>query len=182
MIMAGAVLGVATVGMLRVAQTVVGVVHILFLGMDNFAPIRASQIFQRRGSEALHHYLKNLTWKGGGAVLLLLLLINVNATKITQLMYGTEYPDLGPVMLAVSIIYIGSLLNAVLGVWALAIEATEAVFVSLGGATAFAVLAAYPFVVFGGLAGALSGIFLVEFIRLCILFTALSRKGSAMAK
>jgi O-antigen/teichoic acid export membrane protein len=182
MMMTGAVLGVATVGMLRAAQTVVGVVHILLLGMDNFAPIHASQVFQRRGSEALYHYLKNLTWKGASAVLLLLLIINVNATKITQLMYGTDYPDLGPLMLAVSIIYIGPLLSVVLGVWALAIEATEVVFVSLAASTAVAVLVAYPFVVFGGVAGTLSGIFLVEFIRVCILFTALRRKASAVGK
>jgi O-antigen/teichoic acid export membrane protein len=181
-IMAGAVLGAATVGMLRAAQAIVGVVHILYLGMENFATIHAAQAFHRQGSGALHHYLKSLTWKAGSAVLLLLVLINVNATSITRLMFGADYPELGPLLLAFSIIYFVALLNIILGVWALAIESTKVVFVSLATMTAVTVVAAYPLVVFGGVAGALTGSFLVAFIRAGILFTALSRKASAAAR
>jgi O-antigen/teichoic acid export membrane protein len=182
MIMAGAVLGAATVGTLRAAQAVVGVLHILLIGMENFAPIQASQVFHRLGSEALHHYLKRLTWKGGTVVLLLLLLINVNGTTITQLMYGTAYPGLGPLLLGFSIVYIGPLLNAVLQFWALAIESTEVVFASLVVATAVTALTAYPFVAFGGAIGVLAGVFVVDLLRGGIMFTVLSRKASPVAR
>jgi O-antigen/teichoic acid export membrane protein len=181
-ILAGAVLGAATVGMLRAAQAIVGVVHILYLGMDNFAPIHAAQVFHRQGSGALRHYLKSLTWKAGSAVVLLLVLVNVNATSITRLMFGADYPELGPLLLAFSIIYFVTLLNVILGVWALAIESTKVVFVSLAAMTAVTVVAAYPFVVFGGVAGALTGSFLVVFIRAGILFTALSRNAWVAAR
>ena len=176
-IIAGGVLGAATVGMLRAAMAVVGVVHIVYLGMENFAPIRAAQVFHRHGGRALRHYLKSLTWKVGGAVLLLLLIINLNATSIIRLMFGTNYPELSPLLLAFSIIYFVSLLNVILGVWALAIESTRMVFISLAAMTAVTAVAAYPLVVFGGVAGALTGAFLVEFIGACILFTGLRRTG-----
>lgn len=180
-IMAGGVLGAATVGMLRAAMAVVGIVHIVYLGMENFAPIHAAQVFHRQGSRALRRYLKGLTWKAGSAVLLLLLIINLNATSITRLMFGTDYTELGPFLLAFSMIYFVALLNVILGVWALAIESTRVVFVSLAAMTAVTLVAAYPFVVFAGVAGALSGAFLIEFTRGGILFTALSRRASAAA-
>jgi O-antigen/teichoic acid export membrane protein len=182
MIMAGAVLGAATVGMLRAAQAVVGVLHILLIGMENFAPIQASQVFHRLGSEALHHYLKRLTWQGGSVVLLLLLLINVNGTTITQLMYGTAYPELSLFVLGFSILYIGPLLNAVLQFWALAIESTEVVFASLLVATTVTALTAYPFVAFGGVIGVFAGVFVVDFLRGGIMFTVLSRKTSPVTR
>jgi len=182
MITAGAVLGAATVGMLRAAQAVVGVLHILLIGMENFAPIHASQIFHRLGSEALHHYLKRLTWKGGTVVLLLLLLINVNGTTITQLMYGTAYPELSLFLWGFSILYIGPLLNAVLQFWALAIESTEVVFASLLVATTVTALTAYPLVAFGGVIGVFAGVFVVEFLRGGIMFTVLNRKASPVTR
>jgi O-antigen/teichoic acid export membrane protein len=180
-IIAGGVLGAATVGMLRAAMAVVGVVHIVFLGMENFAPIHAAQVFHRQGSGPLRRYIKSLTWRAGSAVLLLLLIINLNATSITRLMFGTDYLELGPLLLGFSIIYFVALLNVILGIWALAIEWTRIVFVSLVAMTAVTLVAAYPFVVFGGVAGALSGAFLVELIRGGIQFTALSQRASGAA-
>ena len=178
-IIAGGVLGAAVVGMMRAAMAVVGVVHIVYLGMENFAPIQAAQIFHRHGCGPLHRYIKSLTWKAGGAVLLLLLIINLNATSITWLMFGADYPELSPLLLGFSVIYFVALLNVILGIWALAIEWTRIIFISLVTMTAVTFVTAYPFVVFGGVAGALSGAFLVELIRGCIQFTALCRRASA---
>jgi O-antigen/teichoic acid export membrane protein len=181
MIMAGAVLGAATVGMLRAAQAVVGVLHILLIGMENFVPIHASQVFYRRGSRALYHYLKRLTWKGGAAVLPLLLLINLNATNIVQLMYGIDYPDLSPLVLGWSILYIVVSLNAILQLWALAIESTQVVFASRAAATVATAMTAYPFVAFGGVAGVFAGILMVNLLLGGIMFTVFNRKASLAA-
>jgi O-antigen/teichoic acid export membrane protein len=174
-LMSGVVLGVATAGILRAAQTIFGVVHILFIAVDNFAPVHASEIFHRQGSAALHRYLKGLTWKLGGAFLVLLLLINVNGTAITRLLYGSDYPAMTYLLLGFSIIYSVPLLAKILHVWVLAIESTEVEFVPWVVAVAFTAVAAYPFVALGGIPGVFSGTFLVDAIWAAMTFQALGR-------
>jgi O-antigen/teichoic acid export membrane protein len=174
-LMAGVVLGAATVGVLRAAQTIVGVFNILLIAIDNFAPARASEILHRQGSVALHRYLKGLTWQLGSVLLLLMLLINVNPTAITRLVYGNQYPTMSYLVLGFSIIYLVPLLAKILHVWALAAEATDVEFVSWLVAVAVTAVTVYPFVNFGGLAGVFSGTFLVDALWAVITFCALRR-------
>jgi O-antigen/teichoic acid export membrane protein len=176
---AGIILGASAVGLLRAAQAIVGVVHIIYMGMTNFAPRHASQVLHQQGIEALFHYLKGLTWKIGSILLLLLVLINVNAKNFSRLMYGTGYPDLRYLLLGLSAVYFVPLVSDILGVWALAIESTEVVFISRAVTTAFAAVAAYPLVAFGRLLGVLAGFLLVELIRAGIMLTVLRRKAPA---
>jgi O-antigen/teichoic acid export membrane protein len=174
---AGVVLGAATVGVLRAAQTIVfGVVQILLIAMDNFAPTQASEIFHRQGRAALSRYLKGLTWKCGSIVLLLLLLIDANAASIARLAYGSQYPAVGYLLLGFSAVNILPLLAKILHVWALAIESTEIEFVSWAAAAAFTAVAAYPFVAFGGIIGVFAGLFVIDVIWTAMMFSRLLNK------
>jgi len=176
MMMTGAVLGVATVGMLRAAQTVVGVVHILLLGMDNFASdSRIASLSATRQRSALSLSQKPYVegcQRGSAA-----------ASDHKRERDENNSVDVRHRLSRSGPSHVGSqhhlhwaLLSVVLGVWALAIEATEVVFVSLAASTAVAVLVAYPFVVFGGVAGTLSAL-LGRVYPLCILFTASQTKS-----
>ena len=178
-IAAGAMLGTVVVGTLRAAQAIVGVVHILLMGMDNFAPAQASAIFHQQGGAALRRYLWSLTWKISMLVLPLFLLIYLNSGEIGRLMYGVEYHQLDLFLLGFSVCYFVALLNAILGVWALAIESTKAVFISLVAATMFTALAAYPLALLVGTGGVIVGFLLVEFIRCMVLFNALTRNSGS---
>ena len=173
---AGFVLGAATVGLLRAAQAVVGVVHLMLMGMDNFAPAQASRVFHQQGGAALRHYMKTLTWRISILVLVLFLLINMNSRTISQLMYGKELPQLGILLLGFSGAYFLAVLNAILGVWALAIELTQIVFIALIAATGFTAVAAYPMVFFGGAAGVIGGALLAELTRTVIFFRRSAEK------
>lgn len=177
LLMAGAVLGAATVGVLRAAQTIFGVIDVLVFALDNFMPAHASEIFHRQGSIALHRHLKSLTWKLWSIIVLpLLLLINVNAGIITRLAYGSKYPEMNYLLLGFSIIYLVPVPAKVLHVWALAIESTEVEFIPWIIAVAFTLVTAYPFVVFGGVFGVFSGIFLVSLIWTIATFSKLRKK------
>jgi O-antigen/teichoic acid export membrane protein len=160
-LVAGAVLGAATVGILRAALTILGVIDVLLIALDNFAPAQASEIFHRQGSLALHQYLKGLTWRLGSIILVLLLLIDTNATHIIRLIYGNKYPAMNYLLLGFSLTYLVPLLSKILHVWALAIEATEVEFVPWVMAAVFTMATAYPFVAFGGIFGVVAGTFLV---------------------
>jgi O-antigen/teichoic acid export membrane protein len=177
LITAGVLLGAATVGMLRAASAIVGVIHIIVMGMDNFAPAQASRIFHQHGSAALRQYLGILTWKISGLVLTIFLLMYLNAGTISRLMYGAEDPQLGLLLFGFSLCYLGVVLNKILGVWALAIESTEVVFISFAAATVFTAVVAYPLVFFGGVAGVIAGAFLSECIQGVILFATLRNKN-----
>jgi O-antigen/teichoic acid export membrane protein len=175
-LVAGAVLGTATVGVLRAALTILGVIDVLLIALDNFAPAQASEIFHRQGRLALHQYLKGLTWKLGSIALLLLLLINANATNITRLVYGTKYPAMNYLLLAFSVTYLTPLLAKILHIWALAIEATEVEFIPWVVAVACTAATAYPFVAFGGIFGVVAGTFLVGAIWTAATFGRLLKR------
>src|SRR5579884_2643726 len=175
-LVAGVVLGAATVGVLRAAQTIFGVVQILLIAIDNFAPAQASEIFHRQGRAALHQYLKRLTWKLGGIILPLLLLIDVNAASIARFVYGSQYPAMSYLLLGFSAVNLLPLPAKILRVWALAIEATEVEFISWTVAVAFTAAVAYPLVAFGGTVGVFLGLFLVDAIWTVTMFSRLLKK------
>ena len=54
---AGAMLGASAVGALRAAQNLMGVTHILFMGLENVVPIQAARHFHDGGKKALVEYL-----------------------------------------------------------------------------------------------------------------------------
>jgi len=145
----------------------------MYMGMTNFAPIRASQLYHREGSGSVRRYLETLAWKFGTLLLLLFLLINLNAASITRSIYGNDYPDLGNLLLGFSIIYAVPLVSDILGFWALAVEATNVIFASLAAMTGFAVVSAYPLVAIGGTSGVLLGFFLAELVRAVVLIVAI---------
>ena len=65
LVAAGVLLGAGAVGALRAAQTLLGVTHILFQGLENIVPVQAAQRYHEDGLRALLRYLRR-----SGALLL----------------------------------------------------------------------------------------------------------------
>ena len=54
-VVAGGVLGSAAVGAIRLAQNIVGVLHVLFAAMENIIPVRAAELLNNTGKKAMLH-------------------------------------------------------------------------------------------------------------------------------
>lgn len=66
---AGALLGSAAVGALKVAHSLVGVLGVLLLTLENFVPLDAARALAHEGTIGLHRYLRGVLARGGLLIL-----------------------------------------------------------------------------------------------------------------
>jgi O-antigen/teichoic acid export membrane protein len=121
---AGAIIGAAAVGTLRAAQNVMAVTHVLFLGLGNFLPVRASEVYTEGGIVRLKKFL----WKASvfviSTTLVFASIVCVFADEILTLLYGSTYGDYGWVLIGYALIYVLVALGTVIPIGLLALERT----------------------------------------------------------
>jgi len=165
MLVAGAVLGAATAGAMNAAKTILGVVNILLLALDNFAPSQASRALVLAGHEAFRTYLRRLAIGVAALTTGVVILLNLDPGYLIHLVFGSQYNGLGylvPWYSAACFIYS---MSAVLVIRAAALERTKAIFVSYASAAVVAIVFAYPLARFGGVIGILAGAVFTEIVR-----------------
>jgi O-antigen/teichoic acid export membrane protein len=102
-------------------------------------------------------------------------ILNIAPEYVVHLLYGEQYEGLGQLvrlLCAPAAVY-G--IGAVLVIWAAAVEQTRLIFWSYAIATPFSVIAAFPLTHYGGVAGLVLCLFLVESIRVILLLVPLVR-------
>jgi O-antigen/teichoic acid export membrane protein len=175
LVMSGLALGAAATGTLRAGLSITGVLHILLLALDNFAPVRAARALHLGGPAELRRYLARLAVLTGVLTTATVTLINIAPGYVVHLLYGDQYEgidDLVRWLCAPLAVYA---IGTVLVIWAAAIEQTQVIFVSYAVATGFTLAAAYPLTVYGGSAGIVFGMLLAEIIRVGSLLIPLLR-------
>jgi O-antigen/teichoic acid export membrane protein/peptidoglycan/xylan/chitin deacetylase (PgdA/CDA1 family) len=174
-LMSGFVLGAAATGSLRAAISVVGVVNILLLALDNFAPVQAARAVHVGGPIELHRNITRLALLTATVVVSTVALINVDPGYLVHLLYGERFASIEQVVRWLCAPASVFAISTVLVIWAGALERTRTIFVSYAAATVFTAIAAYPLTRYGGLAGVVAGSFLVETIRVIVLLVAFVR-------
>jgi len=103
---AGAMLGATAVGALKAASTLMGVTHILLMGLENVVPIRAVWHLRQGGKAALVKYLRRV------GILAELATVTVAATMAAapdfwlRLVFGNEYSGYGYVLQWFAVVYV----------------------------------------------------------------------------
>ncbi len=175
MIMSGVVLGPSATGALKVAVSITGILNILLLALDNFAPVQAARALHEGGAIALRRYVGRLALLTAVLTVAIVFVLNVAPTFLVHVLYGDQYQGVGTLvrlLCAPAAVYAAS---TVLVIWAAAMEQTRTIFISYVGATAFTLLAAYPITLYGGVVGVVVGSFLVEVTRVALLMIPLAR-------
>lgn len=175
-ITAGAMLGASVVGALKAAQNLIGVVHILFMGLENVVPIRAARHFHEEGKKALCDYLKRVTLLGGGATAIIAVIAAIAPELWLRLVFGLEYQQYGYLLRWLSAIYLLSFLSLPLRAGLRAMEHSQSIFWSYSWTTLFSVLAAYPMTKYLGLVGVMGGIMMLTLIQVLTLWFGLKKK------
>lgn len=177
LVMSGYVLGAAATGGLRAAMSITGVLNILLLALDNFAPVQAARAFHLGGPAELRRYIARLALLTVTLIAVTVAMLNVAPGYLVHLLYGDQYQGVDTLvrwLCALSAVY-G--ISTVLVIWAAAMERTQVIFVSYAAATAFTLVAAYPLTLYGGLAGVVFGSMIVEIIRVAVLLIPLARRS-----
>jgi O-antigen/teichoic acid export membrane protein len=178
-VMAGFVLGAATIGGLKAAASIVGVVYILLAALENFAPVQAARAVHAGGPIELRRNIARLALLTGTLVVAAMAMINIDPGYFIVLLYGDRFDGIERLVPLLCAPMAVTAVNTVLVIWAAAIERTRIIFMSYAAATVFTVIAAYPLTYYAGLAGVMGGLLLVETIRAAMLLVPFIRWSRA---
>lgn len=172
---AGGILGPIAVGAIRIAQNVVGVLHVLFLAMENLVPVQASELLHSEGKRPMLAYIGSITKQAAIPTLLLLTIISIFRGEIINLLYGAEYLQFNGVLLAFCLLYVLVFIGTILRFVIVTLENNQTIFISYVVSSIFSLILAKPFVTQFGVVGVMAGLFAMQFLTLSIYLFTLKR-------
>ncbi|MFB1027465.1 MAG: hypothetical protein QMC27_05860 [Flavobacteriaceae bacterium] len=175
-IIAGGILGPIAIGAIRIAQNLVGVLHVLFLAMENIIPIKAAEILDKKGSISSLNYLGKMLIKGGALTLIVLLLIAICRTQIISLFYGDEFLQHVNLLLGFTVLYVLVFVATILGFVIRTFEMNHLFFWSYIITSIFGLMAAKPLITEVGIYGVLVGLFVSQIINISFYILKLNSK------
>ncbi len=175
LIAAGALLGTASLGAVKAAQTVLGLLHVFFLAMENTVPVHAARIHLQQGTSALLRYMERLAWLGTGLTLAISLIVMAWPDVLLRLVYGDSSADLVFALRGMAILYVFVFEVAVLQLLFRTLERTKPIFVSFATTAVISLLTAYPLVEAFGLSAVVGGMIGQQVLMACFLFLSLRR-------
>ena len=150
-------LGPASVGALRAAQGLMGVVNVITMGLENVVPTMASRHYHADGIHALLNYVKRVAFVGGAATTVVVTAIAVAPQFWMGLTFGDSYLAIGDLILWFTPIYILRYLGTPLRAALRAIESTAPILAGTVTASVLSAALAYPLVDIFGITGAVAG-------------------------
>lgn len=167
---AGTLLGPVAVGAMRAAQNLMGVTHVFFQALDNWAPVRASHIQARQGVTGLRTFTRKLLLVTGGGTAIAALTLAVPAGFWLELLYGGEYASHGWLVANYGAAYVLMALSAPYRYAFMALENTRPMFFGYFAATIFSISGVYPLIGFFGMTGAMIGVVATQLFLLSSLW------------
>jgi O-antigen/teichoic acid export membrane protein len=170
---AGALLGPAAVGVLRMSQNLVGLLHVLFLALENRVPLRAAAIQHLHGRSAMLRYISRTARLAALPTAFVLLVLALFSRQLLELVYGETGRDGAWVLPAFAGLYVLIFLGTFLRFTIRTLERNKVILLSYVVTTAFSVLAAGPMVARYGLGGVMAGLFIVHALNLTLYLVAI---------
>ncbi len=171
----GALIGTAAVGGIRAVQSLLGLTHIILMGIENVVPGQAARALNQQGPAAMVSYLWRYGWITGSAMLAILLTIAAAPDFWLTLAYGPEYAGQSYVVRWFAVLYLVSFATTPASMGLRAMERGLGIFLSDLSASIFSVIFCYPLVAFLGVPGVMIGYTVTACMRPVIMYTALRR-------
>jgi O-antigen/teichoic acid export membrane protein len=165
---AGGLLGPAAVGALRMAQNLVGLLHVLFLALENRIPLEAARIRHGEGDGAMLAYMRRTALQAALPTLLLLVVLVIFRQPLLDLAYGMGHSAASEVLVAFAGLYVLIFLGTFLRFTIRTLQRNQVILLSYVITTVFSAVAAQPMVKSFGLAGVMAGLFIVHSINLTL--------------
>ncbi len=165
-IIAGGVLGTTSVGIIRIAQNIVGVLHVLFLGLENIIPIKASKVLLESKLEGLYYFFKKVIIQFGLICLFVLGGIVVFRQELIHFLYGVEYVQYKDILLQFSVLYLLIFFGTILRFVIRTLSVNKIIFQAYILTSLVSLLSAKLLVENWGIQGAIFGLFITQLIML----------------
>lgn len=124
----GALLGASAVGALKAAQNIMAALHIIFQGMENFVPAKASEILHYMGVNPMRGYIYKVLAVGCLGLCVFSLAIFGMAEELMALLYGRDYSKYGYILQWFSVVYVCMYIAMPLRFGLRALESTKSIF------------------------------------------------------
>jgi O-antigen/teichoic acid export membrane protein len=164
LIAAASLLGAGAAGAVRMVQSLMGGIHVLFHAMENVVPVRAAAAWQRDGGQGLKAYLLKSSLKMGAFLLLALLGLAIFGEPLLSIAYGAEASSAFGLLLPFCLLYLFIFPGYPLRFALRAMERTQPVLWAYVLSTGFSLLAAEPFLSALGLPGVAYGMLCAQLI------------------
>lgn len=168
-ITAGSLLGTAAVGAIKAGQNIMGVSHILFQGLENLVPIKASKILHENGALSLQRYLKKITIFGSVATLFIALFFSFKPEFWMTLFFGEEFSGYGFLLRGYALIYVCTFFIMPIRIFLRSHERTFPIFISYIVTTVVSILLSVPVISSFGLRGVIYGTLVITIVSILVL-------------
>lgn len=158
---AGIILGPISLGVVRIAQSIMGVFNVLFLALENIIPLKAAYVKEKDENELIP-YFKRVTLYFGVPVVLVVLILSFYDEVLIGAIFGKNLGEYGFVIGAFAILYLFVYLNTMQQFFIRTIKANQIVFKSYLAAALFGVLFSKMIIEYWGLHGVLIGLFVSQ--------------------
>ena len=168
MFVVGGVIGAAAVGAIRAAQNLVGLSHIMMLGLENVVPAGAARRLRQGGKQAFLQFQRRMTIFGGCIVGAVGIVASAAPDFWLELIYGKDYVGSGHLVVWWSVIYFIAFLEKQITIGLRTIERTKWVFWAHLTTAFISVVTVYPLTLYLDQIGVMIGILAVALVRIAI--------------
>jgi O-antigen/teichoic acid export membrane protein len=154
---AGALLGPAAVGMIKAAQTLMGLVQLVYFGISGVAPAEASRAFVASGTIGLSRYLRRVAGAGVAISCAVTLLLLVAPQFWLDLLFGAGYETQRSIIFWLGVVQALLFVEFPASIGLRTLQRTYPIWQATRLAGAYAILVAYPAVAILGLHGVVLG-------------------------
>ena len=157
---AGVLLGPVALGVVRIAQSIMGVFNVLFLAMENIIPLKAAYI-KSDNEKNLIPYFKKTFIVFAIPVVLMVLVLSLFDNQIISF-FGEELNRYGFVIMAFALLYLLVYVNTMQQFFIRTIKSNDIIFKSYVVASIFGIIFSKPIITHWGIIGVLVGLFVTQ--------------------
>lgn len=157
-ISAGSLMGAEAAGVVRIAQSIVGVLNVFFIALELYAPIRFAHLYRSGGRKALFTYTRKTMLLGVAVCGAFVLFVALFSPSILSWLYGARYVSFSHVVTVFAAFYILVFIGYPLRFALRALENTRAMFMAYVFAIAFSLAFSNTMIHAWGIWGVLAGL------------------------
>ncbi len=176
LLVSGSILGPQAVGAIRAAQNIMGPINVLFQGLNNIVPLRASQRFHSRGTPGLFAYLGVILLNGLAVTLVFAIIAGLGSEFWFSVFYGDNFREYTFLLKWLALLYPLMFITFVIRVGLRSIEYTKPILVAYVVTTLFCLTVAHWLISGFALHGAMAGFVTNSFILIGIMLFLGRRK------
>ena len=169
MFVAGGVIGATAVGAVRATQNLVGMSHIVMLGLENVVPAGAARRLSQSGKHVFLRYLMGVLIFGASIVGTIVVVASAAPEFWLELIYGKDYVGYGHLVVWWSVIYFIGFMAQQISVGLRTIERTKSIFWANLVTAIISVASIYPLITYFGLIGIMIGLLIIATIATAFL-------------